>query len=63
MNSFPWLTVIGVIPLVGALAVVLIPGAADPDDKVTRAARDLLAKRVALLASLVTLGMTVAMAV
>jgi NADH-quinone oxidoreductase subunit M len=63
MNSFPWLTVIGVIPLVGALAVALIPGAADPDDKVTRAARDLLAKRVALLASLVTLGMTVAMAV
>ena len=63
MNSFPWLTVIGAIPLVGALAVAFIPGAADPDDSVTRAARDLLAKRVALLFSLVTLGMTVAMAV
>src|SRR5690348_993377 len=63
MNSFPWLTVIGVIPLVGALAVAFIPGAGDPDDSVTRAARDLLAKRVALLFSLVTLGMTIAMAV
>jgi NADH-quinone oxidoreductase subunit M len=63
MSSFPWLTVIGAIPLVGALVVALIPGAADPDDKVTRAARDLLAKRVALVFSLVTLGMTVAMAI
>src|SRR5579859_6606376 len=63
MSTFPWLTVIGAIPLVGALAVAAIPGASDPADKVTQAARDLLVKRVALLASLVTLGMTVAMAV
>jgi NADH-quinone oxidoreductase subunit M len=63
MSSFPWLTVIGVIPLVGALAVALIPGAGDPDDKATQAARDLLTKRVALVFSLVTLGLTVAMAV
>jgi NADH-quinone oxidoreductase subunit M len=63
MSSFPWLTVIGAIPLAGALAVALIPGAADPGDKVTTAARDLLVKRVALVTSLVTLGMTIAMAV
>ena len=63
MSSFPWLTVIGVIPLVGALAVALIPGAGDPDDKATQAARDLLAKRVALVFSLITLGLTIAMAV
>jgi NADH-quinone oxidoreductase subunit M len=63
MSSFPWLTVIGAIPLAGALAVALIPGPADPDDKVTRASRDQLVKWVALVASLVTLGMTVAMAV
>jgi NADH-quinone oxidoreductase subunit M len=63
MSSFPWLTVIGAIPLAGALAVTLIPGAADPGDKVTAAARDLLIKRVALVTSLVTLGVTVAMAV
>jgi NADH-quinone oxidoreductase subunit M len=63
MNSFPWLTVIGAIPLVGALIIALIPGAADDNDKVTQAARDLLVKRVALLVSLITLGFTVAMAV
>src|SRR5215468_8172729 len=63
MSSFPWLTVIGAIPLVGAVAVAAIPGASDPGDTSTQAARDLLVKRVALLVSLVTLGMTVAMAV
>src|SRR6516162_6985314 len=63
MNSFPWLTVIGAIPLVGALIIALIPGAADDNDKGTQAARDLLVKRVALLVSLITLGFTVAMAV
>jgi NADH-quinone oxidoreductase subunit M len=63
MSTFPWLTVIGAIPLVGALAIAAIPGPSDPGDTVTRAARDLLVKRVALLVSLVTLGMTVAMAV
>src|SRR5215467_6050140 len=63
MNSFPWLTVIGAIPLVGALAVAAIPGASDPGDKATQAARDLLVKWVALLVSLITLGFTIAMAV
>src|SRR5215467_8246708 len=63
MSSFPWLTVIGAIPLVGAVAVAAIPGASDPGDTATQAARDLLVKRVALLVSLVNLGMTVAMAV
>ena len=62
MSSFPWLTVIGAIPLVGALVIAVIPRAGS-DDKAARAARDLLAKQVALVASLVTLGMTVAMAV
>jgi NADH-quinone oxidoreductase subunit M len=63
MSTFPWLTVIGAIPLAGALAVALIPGPTDPDDKVTRASRDLTVKWVALVTSLVTLGLTVAMAV
>jgi NADH-quinone oxidoreductase subunit M len=62
MSSFPWLTVIGAIPLVGALLIVAIP-AAGRDDQPGRAARNLLAKQVALVASLLTLGMTVAMAV
>src|SRR5262245_17071095 len=63
MSSFPWLTVIGAIPLAGALAVAAIPGASDPGDTATQASRDLIVKRVALLVSLVTLGMTIAMAV
>src|SRR5215470_742064 len=63
MSSFPWLTVIGVIPLVGALAVAAIPGASDPGDKATQASRDLVVKWVALVVSLVTLAMTIAMAV
>ncbi len=72
MSSFPWLTVIGAIPLAGALIIALIP-AAQPGDSAGSgptappnpggAARDLLTKRIALVVSLVTLGMTVAMAV
>src|SRR5580700_2351514 len=72
MSSFPWLTVIGAIPLVGALVVTLIPAASSAGSagsgpttppRSARASRDLLIKRVALVTSLVTLGMTVAMAV
>jgi NADH-quinone oxidoreductase subunit M len=92
MTSFPWLTVIGAVPLVGALAIAILPGAGSDDSaspspttppkaspspttppkagsgpttppKGARDARDLLAKQVALVASLVTLGLTVAMAV
>ena len=63
MSSFPWLTVIGAIPLAGAVAVAAIPGASDPGDNATQAARDRIVKLVALVFSLVTLGMTVAMAV
>ena len=62
MSSFPWLTVIGAIPLVGALVITLIPAASSAETG-ARAARDLLIKRIALVVSLVTLGMTVAMAV
>src|SRR6516225_8784785 len=62
MSSFPWLTVIGAIPLVGALVIAIMP-AASSDDEAAIAARDLLFKQVALVTSLVTLGMTIAMAV
>ncbi len=62
MTSFPWLTVIGAIPLAGALVIAIIP-AASSDDKAVFGPRDLLTKRIALVTSLVTLGMTVAMAV
>ena len=49
---FPWLSVIGAVPLVGAGAVALLPKG-----------RDLLAKQLALSASLIVLVLTVAMAV
>ena len=49
--SFPWLTVIGVIPLVGAGVVAAMP-----------ATNVVLLKKVALGVSLVTLAMTIAMA-
>jgi len=62
MSSFPWLTVIGAIPLAGALVITIIPTAGS-DDKTTLGPRDLLTKQIALVTSLVTLGMTVAMAV
>ena len=50
--SFPWLTVIGIIPLVGTLAITALPGD-----------RPKLAKQVALATTLVTLALTIAMAV
>jgi NADH-quinone oxidoreductase subunit M len=62
MSSFPWLTVIGAIPLAGALVIAIIPTASS-DDKAALGPRDLLTKQIALVTSLVTLGMTVAMAV
>ncbi len=50
MTDLPWLTVLGIVPLVGALVVAALP-----------AGRDALAKQVALLVSLVVLGLTIAM--
>ena len=47
MSDFPWLTVIGVVPLVGALVILVLP---------TR-----LAKPLALAVSMVTLVLTIAM--
>ncbi len=63
MSTFPWLTVAGAIPLVGAVAVGLTPGRSAPGGAADRRARDLLVKRLALLFTLITLGVTIAMAV
>lgn len=51
MTSYPWLTTLLVLPLVGGIVVALLPRG-----------RDLLAKQVAFAVSLVTLGITIAMA-
>src|SRR5579875_1947747 len=51
-SGFPWVTVVGAIPLVGIVAVLLVPRG-----------RQELAKIVALGASLVTLAATIAMCI
>jgi NADH-quinone oxidoreductase subunit M len=63
MSTFPWLTVAGAVPLVGAVAVALTPGRSAPGGAADRRARDLLVKRLTLAFTLVTLGVTIAMAV
>ncbi len=63
MSNFPWLTVAGAIPLVGAIAIALTPGRSAPGSPADRRARDLLVKRLALLFSLLTLAVTIVIAV
>jgi NADH-quinone oxidoreductase subunit M len=63
MSTFPWLTVIGAVPLVGALAIAVSPGGSAPGGEADRVARRLLVKRLALAFSLITLGLTIAMMV
>ncbi len=63
MSNFPWLTVAGAIPLAGAVVIGLTPGRSAPGSPADRRARDLLVKRIALLFSLATLAVTIAMAV
>jgi NADH-quinone oxidoreductase subunit M len=50
MSDLPWLTILGLVPLVGALAVAVLPRGADE-----------LVKKTALVFSLVVLGLTIAM--
>src|SRR6266567_1158799 len=63
MSNFPWLTVSGAIPLVGTLVIGLTPGRSAPGGDEDRRSRDLLVKRIALVSTLITLGVTIAMAV
>ena len=63
MSNFPWLTVAGAIPLAGTLAVCLTPGRSAPGSADDRRARDLLVKRIALVTTVATLAVTIAMAV
>jgi NADH-quinone oxidoreductase subunit M len=50
VSAFPWVTVLGAVPLAGSVVVAALP-----------AGKPLLAKRVALGTALVTLGFTIAM--
>ena len=62
MSTFPWLTVAGAIPLVGAVAVALTPGLSAPGADADRRARARLVKRITLGFTLVTLAVTIVMA-
>jgi NADH-quinone oxidoreductase subunit M len=63
MSTFPWLTVTGAIPLAGAVVISLIPGASAPGAEADRKARNSLVKWLALGFSLVTLVITIVIAV
>jgi NADH-quinone oxidoreductase subunit M len=63
MSNFPWLTVAGAIPLVGAIAIALTPGRSAPGGPADQRARDLMVKRIALVFSLLTLAEVIVMAV
>src|ERR1041385_7145953 len=63
MNGFPWLTVAGAVPLVGAIVVTLIPGLPADSAEADRRARNALAKYVALAFSLLTLVVVLIIAV
>ena len=62
MSTFPWLTVAGAIPLVGAVAVALTPGLSAPGADADRRARAKLVKQITLGFTLVTLAVTIVMA-
>ncbi|HUY51567.1 MAG TPA: NADH-quinone oxidoreductase subunit M [Streptosporangiaceae bacterium] len=63
MSTFPWLTVIGAVPLAGALVIAVMPGNTAPGGDADRLARHLLVKRLALVFTLITLALTIAMMV
>jgi NADH-quinone oxidoreductase subunit M len=62
MSNFPWLTVAGAVPLAGAVVISLLPGHSAPGAEEDRRARAQLVKVVALVFTLATLGVCIAMA-
>jgi NADH-quinone oxidoreductase subunit M len=62
MSTFPWLTVAGAIPLVGAAAIMLTPGQSAPGGEGDRQFRALIVKRIALVTTLATLVVVAVMA-
>src|SRR6201996_243360 len=63
MNGFPWLTVAGALPLAGALVLSLIPRVPADAGEAARAARNTLAKVLALAFSVATLVVVIIIAV
>ena len=63
MNGFPWLTVAGAVPLLGAIVIAAIPGLPADSAEADRQARNALAKWMALAFSLLTLVVVIIIAV
>jgi NADH-quinone oxidoreductase subunit M len=63
MNGFPWLTVAGAVPLLGAIVIMAIPGLPQDSAEADRNARNALAKWFALAFSLATLVVVLIIAV
>jgi len=63
VNGFPWLTVAGAVPLLGAIVIMLVPGLPQDSAAVDIRARDTVAKWLALAFSLVTLVVVLIIAV
>jgi NADH-quinone oxidoreductase subunit M len=63
MNGFPWLTVAGAVPLLGAIVIALIPALPADSAEADRQARNALAKWLALAFSLATLLVVIIIAV
>src|SRR6516165_11606529 len=63
MNGFPWLTVAGAVPLLGAIVIMLVPGLPADSAPADVRARQALAKYLALAFSLITLVVVIIIAV
>jgi NADH-quinone oxidoreductase subunit M len=63
MNGFPWLTIAGAVPLLGAIVIMAIPGLPADSAEADRQARNAMAKWLALGFSLVTLVVVIIIAV
>jgi NADH-quinone oxidoreductase subunit M len=63
MNGFPWLTVAGAVPLLGAIVIIAMPGLPQDSAAADRRAREAAAKWLALAFSLVTLVVVIVIAV
>jgi NADH-quinone oxidoreductase subunit M len=63
MNGFPWLTVAGAVPLLGAIVIMLVPGPSAGSAEADVRARQALVKYLALAFSLLTLAVVLIIAV
>ena len=63
MNGFPWLTIAGAVPLLGAIVIMLVPGLPADSAEADVRARQGLVKYLALAFSLITLVVVIIIAV